>query len=85
MLQQETLEMRELTLRLMQGSVKPMVVGVESISMNYDELLRKGTTNSGLLKLPLADSSCPDDLLSEALLLNHLLEHGVASVDGKGT
>jgi hypothetical protein len=85
MLQQETLEMRELTLRLMQGSVKPIVVRVESIDRNSGELLWKGTTNSGLLKLPLVDSSCPDDLLSEALLLDHLLEHGVASVDSKRT
>jgi hypothetical protein len=85
MLQQETLEMRELTLRLMQGSVKPIVVRVESIDMNSGELLQKGTANSGLLKLPLVDSSCPGDLLSEALLLDHLLEHGVASVDGKRT
>jgi hypothetical protein len=82
MLQQETLEMHELTLRLMQGPVKPIVVGVESIDMNSGELLRKGTVNSGLLKLPLVNSSCPDDLLSEALLLDHLLEHGMASVDG---
>jgi hypothetical protein len=85
MLQQETLEMSELTLRLMQGPVKPIVVGVESIDMNSGELLRKGMANSGLPKLPLVDSSYTDDLLSEVLLLNHLLEHGMASVDGQRT
>jgi hypothetical protein len=36
------LKMRMLTLRLMEGLVKPIVVGVEGIDMNSGEQLQKG-------------------------------------------
>jgi hypothetical protein len=69
MLQQEALEMRELTLRLMQGSVKPIVVGVEGINMNSGELVRKGMDRFAVFLAPLDKLLLRDAHLDEALLL----------------
>jgi hypothetical protein len=71
-----------LTLRLMKGSVKPIVVGVEGIGMNSGERLQKGLEKFHRCGPPLDDILILDDPQYSAPLHDHSLKLEVVGIDG---
>jgi hypothetical protein len=70
-----------LTLRLMEDSMKPIIVEVEGIAMNSGELLKRGTVKYSRLRPPLDAKLLPNDEEGEAILPVCLSELGVVGID----
>jgi hypothetical protein len=71
-----------LTLRLMEDSMKSIIIEVESIAMNSGELLRRGTVKFSWMRLPLDAILHRDNQQSAALLPDNLLELRVVGIVG---
>jgi hypothetical protein len=82
MMQQGALEMRQITLMKTMCS-KRLIGGVARRTVaDSGELLQKGTAKYGQLRPSLDALILSDDKHGLALLLDHLLELGVTSLDG---
>jgi hypothetical protein len=82
MAKQDVPEMRLLTLVRMEGSTASRVDGDEHTIMNSGKLLREGIHRFVLLRAPLLDSFCMDDLQSLTELRGYLTELVVALIIG---
>jgi hypothetical protein len=77
-------EVRKITMKVMDCSVKSRVAGDGCIDKNSGEVWLRGTANPQLLGLPLFNSSLPENQHDETHLSRYSTHSGVVTISSPG-